>query len=488
MNSSKLISKEIQFPEVYQQVCQAFSDKDFDRVWLVGGAIRAMLLNQPVDDLDFVIQGNALSCARSVADNLGGDYFTLDDKRGVGRVLLRDNARTVVDISCLHSDGMDADMLARDFTINGIAMRCRDPQELVDPTGGIGHIHKNIIRMISEKSFPDDPIRLIRAIRIAVQTGFKIEPSTTIAIRKHVAKLGQVSTERVRDEFMRCLASEDPFAAVSLLSHLNMMRYILPDWNANSRDKALTTFRALQQLISIVFTSKTKDAACEYTLGLFASTVGQFRIELQRHLSETVSDKSNRRKRYQLMYLAILLRSLSMSSKPQKFVDLLKLSKSECKMVSEMMPMENLPEELSVAKDSLNRRQNLVQNDRISPTKARAIHQYFRKYSTVAIEMGLLTLAEIVSEYGPQIPHSLWERKLTAMFVLLDGYYDRYEDLIRPASIVDGNDLITELGYKPGHKIGIILEQITEAQAAGEIYDRDSALKMARRLYTSFDT
>jgi len=344
-------------------------------------------------------------------------------------------------------------------------MRCRDPQELVDPTGGIGHIHKNIIRMISERSFPDDPIRLIRAIRIAVQTGFKIEPSTTIAIRKHVAKLGQVSTERVRDEFMRCLASEDPFAAVSLLSHLNMMRYILPDWNANSRDKALTTFRALQQLISIVFTSKTKDAACEYTLGLFASTVGQFRIELQRHLSETVSDKSNR-----------------------KFVDLLKLSKSECKMVSEMMPTENLPEELSVAKDSLNRRQNLVQNDRISPTKARAIHQYFRKYSTVAIEMGLLTLAEIVSEYGPQIPHSLWERKLTAMFVLLDGYYDRYEDLIRPASIVDGNDLITELGYKPGHKIGIILEQITEAQAAGEIYDRDSALKMARRLYTSFDT
>lgn len=479
---------DIQFPEVYHQVSKAFTDKDFDQAWLVGGAIRAMILNQPVDDLDFVVQGNALSCARTVADNLGADYFTLDKKRGVGRILLRDNARTVIDIACLHSDGIEADMLARDFTINAIAMRCSNPQELVDPTGGIGHIHGSVLRMISERSFPDDPIRLIRAIRIAVQTGFKIESNTTVAIRKHVPKLEQVSTERVRDEFMRCLASEDPFAAINLLSHLNMMGFILPDWTANNRDKALTRLRALQQLISIIFTTKTKDAACEYTLGLFASTVGQFRSELRHHLTETVSDKSNRRERSQLMYLAMLLRSPSISCKPQKFIGLLKLSKSECKMLSKMTSSGNLPKELSVAEDSLIRKQIFVQNDRLSSTKARAIHQYFRKHSDVAVEMGLLALAEIVSEYGPQMPHSLWETKLSAMFVLLDGYYDRYEDLIRPASIVDGNDLITELGYKPGHKIGIILEQITEAQAAGEIYDRDSALKMARSIYTASDT
>ena len=488
MSSSRLIPLDIQFPEVYHQVCKAFSDKDFTQVWLVGGAIRSMLLNQPVDDLDFVIQGNALSCARTVADNLGADYFTLDEKRGVGRVLLRDNPRTVIDVSRLHSDGIEADMLARDFTINAIAIRCSNPQDLVDPTGGIGHVHGKILHMISERSFPDDPIRLIRAIRIAVQNGFKIEFSTTIAIRKYIPKLAHVSTERVRDEFMRCLASEDPFAAINLLSHLNMMGFILPDWNANNRASALSRFRALQQLISVIFTSKTKDAACEYTLGLFASTVGQFRQELRHHLTETVSDKSTRRERSHLMYLAMLLRSLSISSKPQKFVDLLKLSKSECKMVSEMMSIGDLPKELSVAEDSLIRQQTFVQNDRISPTKARAIHQYFKKHSEVAIEMGLLALAEIVSEYGPQIPHILWETKLSAMFVLLDGYYDRYEDLIRPASIVNGNDLITELGYKPGHKIGIILEQITEAQAAGEIYDRDSALKMARSIYSAFDT
>jgi tRNA nucleotidyltransferase/poly(A) polymerase len=102
--------------------------------------------------------------------------------------------------------------------------------------------------------------------------------------------------------------------------------------------------------------------------------------------------------------------------------------------------------------------------------------------------MGLLALAEIISKYGPQIPHELWERKLAAMFALLYGYFDRYDQLIQPKDIINGNDLIQEFGYKPGQEIGAILQQITEAQAAGEVRDRDAALAMARKLHTSTDT
>ena len=135
----------------------------------------------------------------------------------MGRILLRDQARTAIDISRLHSNGIEADMLARDFTINAIAMRCQNPKQIVDPTRGLEHIHNKQIRMVSEHSFVDDPIRLIRAIRIAVQTDFVIRPNTARAIRKHVAKLGEVSTERVRDEFMRCLASKKPTKAIRLV-------------------------------------------------------------------------------------------------------------------------------------------------------------------------------------------------------------------------------------------------------------------------------
>ncbi|HJO91330.1 MAG TPA: hypothetical protein QF606_06655, partial [Anaerolineales bacterium] len=298
----------------------------------------------------------------------------------------------------------------------------------------------------------------------------------------------QVSTERVRDEFMRCLASKSPVQAIHLLSHLNMMGYILVDWDNNSIEQALSKLRALESLVAIILPRKTPDAACEYTLGLFASTVGQFRPELEKYLSETVSDKSNRRQRYQLMYVAILLRSLSLSSERKKLVNLLKLSKSECAMISAMIIIEALPERLSIAEDSLLRRHKSTQPDSLSSSKARAIHTYFRKNSTVAIEMGLLALAEIISKYGPQIPHELWERKLAAMFALLDGYFDRYDQLIRPKDIINGNDLIQEVGYKPGQEIGAILQQITEAQAAGEVRDRDAALAMARKLHTSTDT
>ena len=197
MNPLKSIPTDTQFPAIYHQVCKALKPEDFANMWVVGGVIRSTILNHPVDDLDFVIQGNAIACARHVADKLNADYFTLDTKREVGRVLLRDKARTVIDISRLHSNGIEADMMARDLTINAIAMRCKDHKQVVDPTRGLEHIDKKEIRMVSEQSFTDDPIRLIRAIRIAVQTDFRIVPNTVVAIRKHVKKLGQVSTERV---------------------------------------------------------------------------------------------------------------------------------------------------------------------------------------------------------------------------------------------------------------------------------------------------
>ena len=485
MNSLKSIPTDIRLPDIYHQVSKNFKKDDFANIWLVGGAIRATILNNPVVDLDFVIQGNAIACARYLADELNADYFTLDAKRGVGRVLLRNEARTVIDISCLHHNGIESDMLSRDFTINAIAMRCQSPKQIIDPTGGLDDILRKEIRMVSEQSFTDDPIRLIRAIRIAVQTGFAIKRNTRTAIRKHVERLGQVSTERVRDEFMRCLSSKSPVQAIHLLSHLNMMRYILVDWDNNNVEQALSKLRALESLVAIILPKKTPDAACEYALGLFASTAGQFRPELEKHLSETVSDKSNRRRRYQLMYVAVLLRSLSVSSERKRLVNLLKLSKSECAMISAMTIIEDLPESLSIAADSLIRKHKSTQADSISSTRARSIHTYFRKNSTVGIEMGLLTLAEILSKYGPQIPHELWERKLAAMFALLDGYFDRYDQLIRPQDIINGNDLIMEFGYNPGQEIGAILQQITEAQAAGEVLDRDAALVMARQLHAS---
>ena len=152
-------------------------------------------------------------------------------------------------------------------------------------------------------------------------------------------------------------------------------------------------------------------------------------------------------------------------------------------MISAMILTEDLPETLSIASSSLIRNPKSTNPASIPSQKARAIHAYFRKNRTVAIEIGLLALAEIIAKYGPQIPHELWERKLTAMFMLLDGYFDRHDQLIQPAPIIDGNDLIQEVGYEPGEKLGTILQQIIEAQAAGEVRDRASALAMASGLY-----
>ena len=68
MSQLKSIPTDIQLPDIYHRVCKALKKDDFANIWLVGGAIRSTILNNPVADLDFVIQGNALACARHLAD------------------------------------------------------------------------------------------------------------------------------------------------------------------------------------------------------------------------------------------------------------------------------------------------------------------------------------------------------------------------------------------------------------------------------------
>ena len=128
-------------------------------------------------------------------------------------------------------DTLEGDLLRRDFTINAMA---RDPLsgEIIDPWGGRQDLERKLIRAVGDdpqRRFDEDPLRMLRAVRFAVQLGFEIEPATAEAIRRQAATLTKISNERIRDELTKALVSPQPDRALRLLVSLGLAPYTLPE-------------------------------------------------------------------------------------------------------------------------------------------------------------------------------------------------------------------------------------------------------------------
>ncbi len=205
-----------------------------DRVWLVGGAVRDLLLGRSTTDFDFAVQGDGLALGRRLANALGADYYDLDASRSTGRLLLTtgQGLKTTFDFASLRGRDIRQDLALRDFTVNAMAIGL-DPSgvtgPLIDPLRGSQDLRQKRLKPCSAESVADDPIRAVRAVRLAVDFGFRLDPETTAQIRRARSTMGRVSPERVRDEFFRLLDGHGPAAGLRLLDHLGLLAEILPE-------------------------------------------------------------------------------------------------------------------------------------------------------------------------------------------------------------------------------------------------------------------
>ncbi|MDO8754883.1 MAG: DUF5678 domain-containing protein, partial [Anaerolineales bacterium] len=175
-------------------------------IYLVGGAVRDLLTSRPSSDFDFALPSNGISVARKVANALNADFMPLDDERDTGRVILTDenDTRIYLDFAAYRGENLEADLRARDFTINAIAYNLRD-NTIIDPMDGAKDIRAKVIRACSPTSLSDDPVRILRAVRQAAAFGFRIEKNTRELMKQAVNQLGRISPERLRDEIFKIL-------------------------------------------------------------------------------------------------------------------------------------------------------------------------------------------------------------------------------------------------------------------------------------------
>lgn len=174
-----------------------------EEAWVVGGAVRDELLDRPVLDLDVACL-DPERAARALVARVGDAVFPLSTQYGTWRVLL-DEGRTV-DFSPLQGGSIESDLAARDFTVNAMAVPLAGG-DVLDPYDGREDADRRLLRPVSERVFDDDPLRLLRAVRLEDELGFRLDPGGEALVRAKAALAAEPAGERILDELRRLSAS-----------------------------------------------------------------------------------------------------------------------------------------------------------------------------------------------------------------------------------------------------------------------------------------
>ncbi|HAV76865.1 MAG TPA: hypothetical protein DCX53_05865, partial [Anaerolineae bacterium] len=262
-------------------------------IHLVGGAVRDMLLNRISSDLDFALPSNGISSARKVANALQANFMILDNERDTGRVIFTDenDERTFLDFSIYRGNTLDEDLHARDFTINAIAFDLQK-QTIIDPLNGASDLRSKLIRACSSTSISDDPIRILRAIRLAARLDCKIEPETRKAMKQSAGLLSNSSPERKRDELFKILEGPKPDTAIRALEMLGVIPHLLPELSTMKGveqslphiydvwEHTLSVLKHLESIIGSLQIGYSADETNDMHTGLLTLRLGRFREQL----------------------------------------------------------------------------------------------------------------------------------------------------------------------------------------------------------------
>lgn len=233
--------------KIFQIISEAGNDLEFP-AYVVGGYVRDRLLGRPSKDMDIVCVGSGIKLARKVASSLWPIPRVTVYKR-FGTAMLkhrdlevefvgarkesyrRDSRKPMVETGSLEDD-----QHRRDFTINALAVSLNDEDfgMIIDPFNGLEDLESKIIKTPLEpgKTFSDDPLRMMRAIRFATQLGFEIDQETLNAISKYRNRIRIVSMERITIELNKIILSPKPSIGFKLLFNTGLLKIVFPEMAA----------------------------------------------------------------------------------------------------------------------------------------------------------------------------------------------------------------------------------------------------------------
>ncbi len=484
------------FPPILETIRQLTSVQE---IYLVGGAVRDALMGHTTHDLDFIVPADGLKIGRELAARLEAAFFPLDAERDTARlILVREGRRHVLDIAAFRAPSLEEDLRDRDFTINAIALDIHRHQ-LYDPLHGAEDVRQKRLRLCRPDALERDPLRVLRAIRLAAHLGFHILPETRAELRKAAPLLKRVSPERQRDELFRIL--EGPQVATSLraLDWLGLIDLLLPELIPlkNTRQSpphiydvwthSLATLQHLEGILNLLTQEHDEERAADLLNGLLVLRLGRYRHTFQARMEEQPVPERSRRS---LLFFAALYHDVAKPLTAQTGEDgrihfwaheVQALPLLRARATALRLSMEEIAYLETLVRHHMRiHHQTQVYRARGQLPSRRTVYRFFRDTGEVGIDLILLTLADLRAVYGHTLPQEVWAAALDVCRYLLEHRLEHPQESVDPPRLVDGHMLMEALQLSQGPVIGQLLEAIREAQACGEVHTREQALAFAR--------
>jgi poly(A) polymerase len=454
-------------------------------LYVVGGAVRDVLLGRKVYDWDLAGRG-VIALAERFARDHDLRAVVLHEDHPTIRVISRPGDPSgFLDFVELRAPTIEADLRLRDFTINALAWDIRGAESVVDPTGGLDDLRESRITAPAREVLESDHLRVLRGFRFAAQLHFAIEPQTGQWLAELAPRVQDVAGERIGQEMVKLFGARHAADALQEAEALGALDALIPALQA-TRGVEQGGFHHLDVLGHTLLAVHEVERAINEPELFFPRSAEAVRVWLR--------DPQNRA----AVRLATLFHDVGkpecetredghirfLGHADESALTFVEYARRWClpmhlrRQVVRMVRLHLRPLELASA--ALRAEQEGREIG--SVITLRAIRRLMRDAEPAAIGLLLLSVADRSACRGPS---SRIEQR-GRLYDLFDDMLVRYlawlrEMRARPP-LVDGNDLMRELALEPGPLLGELLDAVHEAQEDGEVSTRQEALALARRL------
>ena len=411
--------------------------------YLVGGTVRDMVIGKEPTDIDITVHSDPEKFARTLSKKINGTLFLLDKERGVFRVVFRDKSQPLYfDISLMRGEDIYADLSLRDFTVDAMAIwLADDAASIIDPYNGQADIAKKSIRTLSQKSFEDDPLRLLRAFRLAGTLEFEIDILTFHIIKEMSSTLRRAAKERIRDEFFSLLSSPTSIKYLRQMDEAGLLSEVLAIPKESDTERDMIVFERLECLYN--------------TLPTLFQPVD---VDIGNYLQGKIENEITNAALWKWISLFIpdhITKELTNIGSRD-----LRLSNKACRLIH--LAVEYIQPSL-VDKGIEDKR---------------SIYRFFKAAGNNGI--GLI-LCQIASLSGVTDWH---DRTIKNGKDVVAWYLQEYKKM-KDFPLITGDDLIVLFNTTPGPMFGYLLDTVEENRAMGYITTKNDAVVLIKKLLTN---
>jgi poly(A) polymerase len=453
-------------------------------IYLVGGALRDLLINVVSVDLDFAVTEGAIEFMREMRRRLGkGSVVILDEENDTARLVLeglsldvagfRKGARTI-----------EEDLVKRDFTINSMAVQLDDlvqpdrEVEIVDPLGGFNDLMLRVVRACPG-CFEDDPLRLLRAFRFGAQLDFMIEDRTGEQISAKSALIETVAAERISFELELIMATSRAAMSFKAMQETELLGLLMPELYEGAgvdqppfhqldvMEHNLVTLEFVERIIDqpVIYFPRSYNLVDEVAGDVEALSALKW-AALLHDIGKPAARKVNVDKTRRVTFHNHDEQGATLA---QQIAERWKWSRRKTKKVVSLISMHMHPFHLN----------NVMQNQ--EEVSTRALYKICKRAGANLYPLFLLAMADSLAGQGPEKPAGI-EEQLEQLFLEVVRFY---QETLVPAQagpkLLTGHDLIAKFNLPPGPEIGRLLEAVETAALEGVVSTREEALAWAEK-------